>query len=340
LEQYIADFKLTDDWQPEMGDRQQLKQQILNRLHDEIAPAKPKIFRIKYWAAAASVLLVLSAGLWVWQHRTPANLVAAQTSPKGLRNIILPGSNKATLTLADGSVLNLDISKKGTLSRQGNVAVNKTADGQLVYDTTKSNNHALVAGYNTVATPRGGQYQLVLADGTKVWLNAATTLKFPPVFAGKERRVELSGEAYFEVAKNKEKPFKVTVNGMAVEVLGTHFNIMGYNDDKTVQTTLLEGSVKLTSSSQTAMLVPGQQGTMANQQNTSFRVQNVNTDDAVAWKNGYFTFRNEDIAGVMKKVSRWYDVDINYRGNLANRTFGGSVSRFVKHNCAYRRRTL
>jgi transmembrane sensor len=152
-------------------------------------------------------------------------------------------------------------------------------------------------------------------------------LKYPTVFYGHERRVELSGEAYFEVAKNAAKPFKVSVNGINVQVLGTHFNIMGYNDEKEVKTTLLEGSVKLTNKNCTALLKPGEQGVL-NHQQTAFNIENVDVDDVVAWKNGFFAFNNEDIQTIMKEISRWYDVDVEFPEKFKRRNFGGTVSRF------------
>lgn len=328
LESYMDGFELVDTpWTSELGDKKEIKRQILNRLHQKIDPENTAKPNIRFWIAAASVLFVLSASLIVWKLNRKPERQLTKAEPKAIKNDILPGGNKATLTLADGSVINLDNSKNGTLSNKNNIAVNKVADGQVIYNSTQVNSTAEVSNYNIISTPRGGQYTIILADGTKVWLNAATTLKFPAVFAGNERRVELNGEAYFEVAKNKAKPFKVSVNNMTVEVLGTHFNVMGYSDDNTTQTTLIEGSVKLTNGSNKAVLKPGEQGVLRKEQSV-FNVQNVNTDDVVAWKNGYFTFKNEDIRVVMKKVSRWYDVDVVYHGNLGKKSFGGSVSRF------------
>jgi ferric-dicitrate binding protein FerR (iron transport regulator) len=328
LESYMDDFELIDTpWTSELGDKKEIKQQILNKLHQKIDPKHSVRLNSRFWIAAASLFFVLSASLVIWKINKIPDHQLVKAGPKVIKNDILPGGNKATLTLADGSVINLDNSKKGTLSNKNNVAVNKVSDGQIAYNSTQLNNTADVPNYNIISTPRGGQYTIILADGTKVWLNAATTLKFPAVFTGNERRVELNGEAYFEVAKNKAKPFKVLVNNMTVEVLGTHFNVMGYSDDNATQTTLIEGSVKLTNGNNKAVLKPGEQGVLGKEQN-EFDVQNVNTDDVVAWKNGYFTFKNEDIRVVMKKVSRWYDVDVVYHGELGKKSFGGSVSRF------------
>jgi transmembrane sensor len=263
-----------------------------------------------------------TALLFYPKYKAPAVIRAKR---QGISQVIVqPGSNKATLTLSDGSSIDLNESKPGTLCKQGTVTVGKRADGSLVYQPSGSQNAAVL--YNTVSTPKGGQYQLVLSDGTKVWLNAASAIKYPATFSGKERIVELNGEAYFEVAKNKNMPFKVSLNNMSVEVLGTHFNVNAYADEGEVTTTLLEGSVKLSNSKGQSMLKPGQQAKMDKQ--SGFDIHEVNTDEAVAWKNGYFIFDNENIQSIMRKISRWYDVDVEYSGNVDEGNFGGTTSRF------------
>lgn len=182
--------------------------------------------------------------------------------------------------------------------------------------------------YNTIETPKGGQYQVDLPDGTKVWLNAGSLLRYPTNFTGKIRSVELTGEAYFEVAKNAHKPFKVLSKNQVVEVLGTHFNISSYTDDISVKTTLLEGSVKVLSSkvNQTKLLKPGQQSDI-NYTNNAFFIKSVNTDEVIAWKNGYFLFSDEDLKSIMARFARWYNVDVEYQGDVDNLRFGGMVSR-------------
>ena len=241
--------------------------------------------------------------------------------------MITPGRNRAVLTLANGKKLDLDDTQTGIISRQGASIVSKSADGKLAYGNNTDTRDKNAVTYNTIETPRGGQYQLTLADGTEVWLNAGSSLKYPTTFTGKERKVELTGEAYFEVAKNKEKPFSVALNGMEVEVLGTHFNVMAYNDENTIETTLLEGSVKLTKDGSSTMLIPNQKGVL-NSGASNFRVHVVNTENVIAWKNGFFKFDDENIETIMRKVARWYDVDVSYKGNLKRQNFGGKVPRF------------
>jgi transmembrane sensor len=254
------------------------------------------------------------------------NTIIAKTNWDKVEHKIVPGSNKAILTLADGSKINLDNSGKGTITHQGLATVNKSNNGQLIYKIGGKVQPAAML-YNTATTPRGGQYQLILSDGTKVWLNAASSIKFPVAFSGSERHVELTGEAYFEVAKNKKMPFSIAVKGSSIEVLGTHFNVAAYDDDKHMVTTLLAGSVKLKKGNAEALLQPGQKAVLADGQ-TAYEVSEANTDEAVAWKNGYFVFDNENIQSIMKKISRWYDVDVSYNGAVTDQNFGGTVSRF------------
>ena len=328
LEAYRDSFQLRDlPWSAEMGDKQEIKQEILNKLNTGITPPEKKTLK-NYWIAAAAAIAIFTIGLVLMLEQkvqlSPDKLVKNPSSAG--KGPVVPGFNKATLTLSDGSNIDLNDSKNGTLSKQGSVSVGKLGDGKLVYDINGAKTKKAAVLYNTITTPRGGQYQVVLSDGTKVWLNAASSLKFPAIFTGNERNVELTGEAYFEVAKNKDKPFKVAVNNMGIEVLGTHFNVNAYNDEDAIKTTLLEGAVKLKTGNQQAYLKPGQQATLGRQQ--VFNICPVNTEDAVAWKNGYFVFNNENIQSIMKKISRWYDVEVVYEGKVDERDFGGTASRF------------
>ena len=236
------------------------------------------------------------------------------------KNDIAPGGNKAILTLADGSTIILDSAQNGALAQQGNTKILKLNNGQLAYNSTNkllSNTKVL---YNTISTPKGGQYQIVLPDGSKVWLNAASSIKFPTAFIGKERRVEISGEAYFEVATRQltkgnsvKMPFIVSVNGMEVKVLGTHFNISAYDDAAMIKTTLLEGSVQVMSliSHQSSQIEPGQQSSLDAQGKIS--ITKVNVNEAIAWKNGRFFFVNSNLNDIMCSLSRWYDVSVIYQ---------------------------
>ena len=276
------------------------------------------------YAAAAVVLIGLTAALYLYVNKQadPAeNLVTSAA------NRILPGSNKAILTLADGSQIALDDTKNGVLANQGQTQVRKSAAGQVTYLKNDGGQTPAQHVFNTVSTPRGGQYQIVLPDGTKVWLNSASSLKFPAFFSGNEREVELTGEGYFEVAKNKKMPFHVKIAGVDVEVLGTHFNIMGYGDEQQVKTSLLEGKVKISKGQLNGMLLPGQQAVIGNA-SQKIDIRTTDLEEAVAWKNGYFMFENESMESVMRKLSRWYNVNIEYRGNFKGVVFSGSISRF------------
>lgn len=283
---------------------------------------------IRLWpriVAAASILLFLSIGAYFVLHNKHPQQIA-----KEQKHDVAPGSNKAILTLANGHVIILNNARNGTIAQQGLASVSKKADGELVYNASAAKNHNAALQYNNITTPRGGQYHLILADGTNVWLNAASSIKYPTVFSGTERKVEITGEAYFEVAHNAAMPFRVTVNGQTVEVLGTHFNINAYLDEPSTKTTLLQGSVRITIADKMAMLKPGQQSQVTNHAAAAIKViDDVDMDEAVAWKNGLFQFNNENLASIMRKVSRWYDVDITYAdAGLQQQTFSGTVSRF------------
>lgn len=264
----------------------------------------------------------------------------------------LPGGNKAMLTLNDGSVIVLDSAKNGMLREQGNAQILKK-EGMLEYNEASGSKQSAInnnkqqanVAYNTLSTPRGGQYQLILPDGSQVWLNAASSIRFPTAFTGNERQVELTGEAYFEITSIKlqsgeKMPFKVLVTSAAgdgrnaaVEVLGTHFNVNAYKDEETIKTTLLEGKVKVTMTGvdKEAMLNPGEQAIIASSGNdhigTIKTVHDIDTEEAVAWKNGLFYFDNVDIQTIMRQLSRWYKVQVVYNGKVSNRRFTGQVSR-------------
>lgn len=258
-----------------------------------VQPKKPAYWR--YAAVAAMILVLLGAGsLYLFRTQPlPVNKVYVQDLP--------PGRNKATLTLADGTSITLDSANR--VIQQGSTAVHQQ-NGQLEYS-----NQGVDVVYNTLTTPRGGQFQVTLPDGTKVWLNAASSLKFPVAFTGKERVVTLTGEAYFEVIHNEQMPFRVHTNGMVIEDLGTHFNIMAYPDEALVKTTLLEGAVSVSDGNRNVRLKPGQQ-------TVGMKVQAADTEEAVAWKNGEFSFHHTSIYEVMRQVSRWYDVDVSYQDSL------------------------
>jgi len=246
-----------------------------------------------------------------------------------LHNDVLPGGNKAVLTLANGKKIILDNANTGVLAKQGSTDIDKTKDGQIIYKAFNHGQNDQNITLNTVSTPRGGQYQVVLSDGSKVWLNAASSLRFPAVFKGKTREVEITGEAYFEVAKNAAMPFVVKTGRFVVEVLGTHFNIMAYNNESFIKTTLLEGAVKVRSGTSINFLKPGQQA-LLNAQGQTKIIEDVDVDDETAWKNGLFQFKDAGIETVMRQAERWYNVTISYEGKIPVKQFTGRISRDVK----------
>ena len=233
------------------------------------------------------------------------------------------------MTLADGSVVILDDVSNGHITQQGKVNIEKLKEGELQYRTSDETG---VLAYNAISTPRGGKFQITLSDGSRVWLNAASSLRFPVHFVGGERRVELKGEGYFEVAKDKSRPFIVDVAGKEeVEVLGTHFNINSYSDEASVNTTLLEGSVsiKVNGSKEPKLLVPGQQFMLFNSGKSKIH-EDANLEETIAWKEGKFHFgESMDLEQVMRQIGRWYDVDIEYEGEISGIHLGGTISRNV-----------
>lgn len=315
---------------------------LLERIREKInSTGKPaKIIRMNFWkkAVAAAVIVMLGTGTFLLLNNKREKEIAKVNPYKPKPIDIAPGGNKAVLTLADGSQIILDSAANGNLASQGNTNVIKLDNGQLTYNGSGS---PLGDGgevlYNTISTPRGGQYQLVLADGTKVWLNAASSLRFPASFTGGERKVELKGEGYFEVAKNTSMPFKVNVAGKEeVEVLGTHFNINSYVDETIINTTLLEGKVKVISvinselkTQNSQLLSPGQQAQLT-ATGQIFINKSPAIDEVMAWKNGKFQFgESADIATIMRQIARWYDVEVEYKGTVTEH-IGGTISRDVK----------
>jgi ferric-dicitrate binding protein FerR (iron transport regulator) len=293
-----------------------------------------QVFRLKTWKIAAAAILAaiaITGVLLITRTRSapaPAMAQHRSTAPAD----ILPGGNRALLTLADGSTISLDSAHTGNLASQGTAQVLKIQDGELKYDAAAARGHSTVS-YNTLSTPRGGQYKLLLADGTRVWLNAASSIRYPTTFTGPDREVEISGEAYFEIAKNAAMPFRVlTVSNpgdndpMTIDVLGTHFNVNAYNDEPVVRTTLLEGLVKVSKGNNTALLKPGEAAQLR-KDGAMQRIPDADLEAAVAWKDGLFEFSEEELPVILRQISRWYDIDIEYAGAVPTDKFSGSVSR-------------
>ena len=277
----------------------------------------------KYMSAAC---LLLIAFILVYQFYDTGDdykngMVNTTIKSGRYQDDVVPGGNKARLTLADGKELVLDGAADGLLANQGSADIKKTADGQLIYiaDRTK---HAAVL--NTLSTPKGGQYRLTLPDGTRVFLNSASSITYPTVFNGSKRSVKLSGEAYLEVAANKDFPFEVQTDRQIIKVLGTHFNVSNYQDEGVAKTTLIEGKVKIVVAAREYQLLPGQQATV-NQ--TKVHISNEDVDQAVAWMHGDFIFRDENIQSIMRKLERWYDIEVAYEGSVKDVDFGAEISR-------------
>lgn len=278
------------------------------------------------WAAAAILIIVSITGYFtLFNDNRKNDLVHNKEQEKNTIPDIAPGQNKAVLILADGSKIVLDSASIGKLPQQGNtVVLNK--DGQLVYNGKANSNKEVI--YNTLATAKGETYSLTLTDGTKVWLNSASSIRFPVIFIGRERKVEIKGEAYFEVAKNANMPFIVKSGDAEVQVLGTHFNVNAYDDESFIKITLQEGAIKVfASSTRTSQLLSTGEQAQVNKKGEIGLIKNADVDAAVAWKNGFFDFNNADLTTVMRQLVRWYDVEVVYEGSVAKREFGGKLGR-------------
>lgn len=320
----------TVEWNDETThSRQELSEHLLQQIRERMEEKRPlslyhrmpgRYLRV----AAAIALLIISAGIYWFsvKKQGPSQLAAGNN----INNIQLkPGGNKATLTLANGTVIALEDEHNGALGQQNNTKIIKLNNGQLVYNSEQEKSGNAPAVFNTLSVPRGGKYNITLADGTVVWLNAASSLTFPAAFTGKERQVSLNGEAYFEVATDPSRPFSVKVGDMQVQVLGTHFNIMAYNDEQSVNTTLLQGAVKIQSSTGEALLRPGQQAKMDHA--GKVQVVHADIDAVIAWKNGLFSFNNASIEEVMRQVARWFDAEIVYPDGIPQDRFQGEIDR-------------
>ncbi|OYX86557.1 MAG: hypothetical protein B7Y83_00965 [Flavobacteriales bacterium 32-34-25] len=299
---------------------QKFMDELKNKMNASKAkePSVVSLFNWKKIAVAASILVAIGIGTFTLLQKKDQSPVMVASKTKNDKE---PGKTGAILTLSNGSKIVLDSLGNGLIANQNNTSITKK-NGGLVYKAGKNTQIA----FNTMTTPRARQYNLELSDGTKVWLNASSSITFPTSFAANERKVILHGEAYFEVAKDKKRPFRVAVNDMQVNVLGTHFNINAYENEANVNTTLLEGSVLITEKNQNVLLKPGQQ---AQKQKSGAIVvnNNVNLEEVMGWKNGVFYFENASIQTVLRQLSRWYDVDIVFEKGIPERTFEGEIQR-------------
>jgi ferric-dicitrate binding protein FerR (iron transport regulator) len=326
----------------EAQERQRYDQEInidelWSRLTTPGIPARSYQFRTttarrRLYAAAVLLIIVSTGGLYIWLQPTPKEgqrAMPAVVKRNGNGNELSPGINNTTLTLANGSEIILDSSREGILAVEGKTRVIRNTNGTIEYSST-DNDHRLV--YNTLAVPRGGDVvQVTLADGTKVWLNAASSLRYPVAFDTRERKVEVTGEAYFEVTHNPAIPFKVIKGNIGVAVLGTHFNVNAYDEEEQLKVTLLQGAVTVSAanngSADNKTLAPGQQAVVTRKNEITVS-RNTNEQVVMAWKNGLFYFDNTSIDVIIREMKRWYDVSIEYDPALKNLAFNGQISRY------------
>jgi len=346
-EEMIENIKNETDWMQEGLKKMQqtphlrIWDNLSSRLEQEghwkavtAAPVVPLARPVNRWwrplAVATVLFAVAGISFWVLQRRTvapigsPVQSQLAKNAPDAQ-----PGSNRAVLTLANGQQINLDSTGNGVLASQGNMNVTKLADGQLAYNKT-SEDKPVSPAYNLLSTPRAGQFSLTLPDGSHVWLNNASSLRYPVSFTGSSREVELTGEAYFEIAKDASHPFRVAVHRGAatstIEVLGTSFNIMAYDDENAERTTLVEGSVRFVHGGASALLKPEEQSVL-DEKGGLKTLREVNIAEITAWKNGYFHFDHSSLETTMRQLARWYDVDVEYTGSVPPQEFVGKIQR-------------
>ncbi|PSL25043.1 FecR family protein [Chitinophaga ginsengisoli] len=310
-----------------LKDFEQQKEQIAAKLEQQLLlsirqkPVVRRISPIRRWVPAAAAVLLLLGGSAYYLLRQPHTHQQQQLAQ---HTDILPGKTGAILTLADGSEIVLDSARNGVIAVQGNTAV-QLQNGTVSYDNTRTGSKMSPVAYNTISTPKGRQYQLILPDGSKVWMNAASSLTYPTTFKGRERTVHVKGEAYFEVAANAHQPFKVIVNDVtSIDVLGTNFNINAYNDEPNIRTTLLQGAVRVTYRQTSQLLKPGQEARI-NQQ--IHLVPDADVNNAVAWKDGIFAFDDADLPAVMRQLARWYNIEVSYEGKIPDATFTGEIDK-------------
>lgn len=299
-----------------------------NTIDKIISPERNRRSYYKY-AIAASVALLIGIGYYNTTQRTTSfNSINKEKENTVVEKERQKNSDEVILTLSDGSKVVLNDQKNGVVASQEDIVITKDKDGQIRYED-KNSDHKGKVSFNTLITPNGKTFQIALPDGTVVWMNAGSSLKYPTYFEGNERSVALTGEAYFEVAHNPKMPFKVLSNGQEVEVLGTHFNVRAYENEPLLKTTLLEGKIKITEGSNSALVKPGQQIVVSLDKH-SMRTREVNAELAVAWKNRLFYFENAKYDEIMREIERWYDVDVIYKGKIPDERFEGAIQKDLK----------
>jgi len=321
MQQSVASGYDRSRWQPMVENI--LRQQAGLEEDRQILPVRRMTSRKWRWSAAAAIVIGISTGGYFLFFDRPGKEVANTEKAHPINDFPAPTGSKTTLTLAGGKTILLDSVQNGTLAQQGNAQVSKLANNQLTYNTSIAK--PMEAVYNTLSTAKGGQTMVVLADGTQVWLDAASSLTYPTAFAGGTRKVALTGQAYFEVAHRSNQPFSVEVNGTEVKDIGTAFNINAYEDEPVAKITLVEGVVAVMHQDRQVVLKPGQQARIDGARLSV--AAGVDVDEVLAWKNGQFQFDNAGTAEIMRQVARWYDVDVRYEGDVLQRHFSGGVPR-------------
>ncbi|QEC43808.1 FecR family protein [Pseudobacter ginsenosidimutans] len=289
---------------------------------------------LQRWKWVAAIIIILGAGTYLYLHQNSKDKTSLDPGIATQQDL-LPGSNKAVLTLSDGTKIDLNNAAQGQIAQQGNAFVEKSENGEIRYTMQGGNQDAGMI--NSMSTPKGGSYKLVLPDGSRVWLNAASSISYPVVFGKMERKVKVSGEVFLEVVKDNQKPFMVDVNRQSlIQVLGTSFNINAYENEDSITTTLVEGSVRITAtnnknannqSGQPVTLRPGQQASQHNDAKISVHAANI--DQVLAWKNGLFNMEGLSMKGFTKQLERWYDIQVQFEGKVPTVTFRGQMNRDV-----------
>lgn len=309
----------------QLGTKENIEKILFQRIEKKIdqKSKKTKVIRYRFWpiAIASSVLIMTFTVLFFYAKSD------MKSSHYVIVNDIDPGGEKATLTLADGSVINLEDQEIGEINNENFATITKNENGQIIYQAKDAHLDEQALTYHTISTPLGGKYKIVLADGTQVWLNASSSLHFPTSFAAQERVVSIVGEAFFEVAKEADRPFKVQCGNQVIEVLGTQFNVNAYQNESNIKTTLTEGSVNIIVENSEKTIKPGEQFVLDKEGKTS--VNKVNIDQVVAWKQDVFHFWKTDIRDIMKQLARWYDIEVVFEGSTKSEYITGFISRNV-----------
>ncbi|MBX3241462.1 MAG: FecR domain-containing protein [Chitinophagaceae bacterium] len=331
LDEWYYNFSPEEAMQ--LADEADISKRIKSRLDDYILLEKRKLRQRKLLYVqriAAAVVLIVSISailFYLFSPKSKRENSLPETAQTKTGDEIVPGSNRAILTLGDGTVIILDSTDSGSLAQQGNTRVIKMDGGKLLYSAGEVANGVVQPLYNTIATPRGGQYAIDLSDGTKVWLNASSSIHFPTSFIDSVREVSITGEAYFEVSYRPKQPFIVRVNNNRILVLGTHFNVMAYDNEPGINTTLLEGSLLVQSDRASQLLKPGNQVKL-NAAGDMTLIRDADVEEAIAWKNGRFSFTGADMRSIMRQIERWYDVNVKFEGDVPLH-FSGQLNRYA-----------